>query len=118
MVKRKVTNLEYLWETGEEKGLGIRVVWQNDGGTYSVPPITMRRIRKAFPDALMNRHIFIGYDATKDYNRFQRPIWDTLIKLLTGLTLQQIAHLGGAYIYDMDAEKVLWRWDPASVNGQ
>jgi hypothetical protein len=116
MVKRKVLVKPDPWETGEEKGLGIAVVWQNDGGTYSLPPQTFLRIQDEFPDALMNRHIFIGYDKTKDWNRFQRPVWPTLVQLLTGLTPRQIAQLDGAYIYDMDAEKVLWRWDPA-VNG-
>jgi hypothetical protein len=113
--KKRKSPFVYPWET--EPGLWVRVVWQSGGGTYSLPPTTELKIREAFPDALMNRHIFIGFDETKDYNRYQRPIWDTLVQLLTGLTPQQIAQLGGVSLYDMEAKKVIWRWDP-DVNGR
>ncbi|HKI37594.1 MAG TPA: hypothetical protein VKA46_37405 [Gemmataceae bacterium] len=98
-----------------DQGLVIEVGWQYDGGVYMLSWRSKELIREKYPDAVINPGILLGYDKTEDYNRFHRPYWETLAQIITGLTPEQIAALGGISIYDPRNEKVIWRWDPGSL---
>jgi len=98
-----------------DRGIVIVVGWENNGGFYKLNPISEDLIREHYPDALINPGILLGYDKTEDYNRFHRPFWETLAQMISGLTAEQIAALGGVAIYDPDNEKVIWRWVPGSL---
>jgi hypothetical protein len=95
--------------------LEIAVGWQGNGGTYQLQPWDRRRIREAFPEAVMIPSIFIQYDEKEGYERFHRPYWQQFALMLTGLTAEQIARFGGIRLWDAETEKVLWEWYPDSV---
>jgi hypothetical protein len=99
-------------------GLLIDVGWQGDGGVYQLDLRSEERIHEAFPEAVVIGGMLLDYDKTKDYNRFHRPYWEQIARMLTGLTPEQIGRLGGVRIYDPVARKVLWEWHPAATDGQ
>lgn len=98
-----------------DRGIVILVGWQNDGGVYMLSSRSERLIHEKYPEALINPGILFGYDKTEDYNRFHRPYWETLAQIITGLTPEQIAALGGVTIYHPVQEKVIWHWVPGSL---
>lgn len=102
-------------EPEPDEGIVIEVGWQYDGGVYMLDPRSEDLIQEKYPEAVINPGILFGYDDTKDVNRFHRPYWETLAQIITGLTPEQIAALGGVTIYDMDNGKVIWRWKPKAV---
>ena len=95
--------------------LEIAVGWQQDGGVYELQPWDEDRIREAFPDAVIIPGMLVGYDETEDFERFHRRYWQQIALMLTGLTPEQIARLGGIRIWDPTAKKVLWEWHPEQV---
>lgn len=95
--------------------LVIAVGWQHDGGVYMLQPWDEARIREAFPDAVINPGMLVGYDKSEDFERFHRPYWQQIALMLTGLTPEQIAHFGGVRLWDAAAHKVLWEWHPGQV---
>jgi hypothetical protein len=101
-----------------DEPLEIDVTWQHDGGVYALAPLSEEAIREAFPEAVLPRMIMIGHERDWDIDRLHRPHWQQLTLMLTGLRPEQIAQLGGVRLYDQDAEKTLWEWQPAPANGQ
>jgi hypothetical protein len=98
-----------------DHGIIIDVGWQYDGGVYRPDVLSEDLIREKYPDAVVNPGILFGYDETKDIDRFHRPYWETLAQILTGLTTEQIATLGGVTFWDADHEKVIWHWKPRPI---
>jgi hypothetical protein len=98
-----------------DHGIIIDVGWQQDGGVYRPDVLSEDLIRVKYPEAVVNPGILFGYDETEDFNRFHRPYWETLAQIITGLTPEQIAALGGVTFWDTDNEKVIWRWKPRPV---
>jgi hypothetical protein len=101
-----------------DQPLEIYVGWQQDGGVYGLEPLSKRAIQEAFPQAVIHPLIMIGHDRSADIDRFHRPHWEQMAQMLTGLTAEQIARLGGVRIYDPEAEKVIWEWRPPSATHQ
>lgn len=96
--------------------LRIVVGWQGDGGVYRLDLASERRIREAYPDALViSDGMLLGYDKKRDYNRYHRPYWEQIARMLTGLNDEQIANLGGVKMYDTIARKEIWSWMPRAV---
>jgi hypothetical protein len=95
--------------------LEIAVGWQGNGGTYQLQPWDERRVREAFPEAVLIPSIFIEYDPEEGYERYHPPYWKQFALMLTGLTPEQIARLGGIRLWDAAAHKVLWEWHPDRV---
>src|SRR5262249_10783549 len=102
----------------EEPGLRIAVGWQHDGGVYELDLASIRKIQKAFPEARIIGGMLIGYDRERDYERYHKPDFEQIVRMLTGLTPEQIGQLGGVRIEDPLAEKDLWAWKPGDANGQ
>jgi hypothetical protein len=98
--------------------LEIAVGWQGNGGVYMLQPWDKDRVREAFPEAVVIPTMFIGYDEAEGYERFHRPYWQQIALMLTGLTPERIARLGGIRIWDPEAQKVLWEWHPDQVVAQ
>jgi hypothetical protein len=100
-----------------DEAIYIGVSWQGDGGVYGVDPLSEDRIRAAYPEALVIEDgLLLGYDKKRDYNRYHRPYWEQIAKMLTGLNEEQIASLGGVRFYDTAADQVIWAWKPQAVN--
>jgi hypothetical protein len=95
--------------------LEIAVGWQHDGGVYQLQPWDERRIREAFPEAVIIPTMLVGYDKTEDFERFHRRYWQQIALMLSGLTPEQIASFGGFRLWDAAAHKVLWEWHPDAV---
>jgi hypothetical protein len=107
------------WEDPIKVGeaIYIRVGWQGDGGVYRLDPLSEDRLREAYPDALVIEDgLLLGYDKKRDYNRYHRPYWEQIAKMLTALNEEQIANLGGIRIYDTTTDKEIWSWKPKAVN--
>jgi hypothetical protein len=93
------------------KHLILEVGWQGDGGAYGLDLDSYDRIRAAYPDAPVNPDgMLLGYDQARDYDRYHRPYWPQIALMLTGLTEDQIAQLGGIELFDTTAGRVLWSW--------
>src|SRR5262245_33336928 len=99
-------------------GLQIEVGWQSDGGVYVLESLSKSLIRRIYPEAVINPVIVVGFDDSEDIDRFQRPHWEQVARMLTGLTPEQIRHLGGVRLYDHDAKKIIWRWNPPTSNSE
>jgi hypothetical protein len=95
--------------------LEIAVGWQGNGGAYQLQPWDQRRVREAFPEAIMIPAIFIHFDESVGYEPFHRPYWPEFARMLTGLTPEQLAHFGGVRLWDSSRHKVLWEWHPEPV---
>ncbi len=95
--------------------LEIAVGWQGNGGVYMLQPWDKQRVQETYPEAVIIPAMMVGYDRTEDFTRFHRPHWQQITLMLTGLTPEQIARLGGVRLWDPEAKKVLWEWHPDAV---
>jgi hypothetical protein len=99
-----------------EDALLIVVGLQHDGGVYQLDPLSERRIEEAFPGANVLPVVVLGYRTEADFERTHRPHWEQVAKVLTGLTPEQIARLGGVRVYDPERNRVVWEWRPGALS--
>ena len=104
-------NRKYL--NGITDAIQINVWVTYDGVLYTLPHRTQRRIEERFPEARPLPRIILGHDKREEFPSRHEPYWDRMVSMLTGLTAEQIAELGGICIYNPDTEKVVRRWHPA-----
>jgi len=117
MTKATKQQRKPLWP--KAPGLQILVGWQYNGGVYGLDPWSEDKIQEAFPEARMIEDgMLLGYNETRDYERFHKPHFEQIAQMLTGLSPEQIGRLGGIRIYDTEAKKVLWTWRPPAANGE
>jgi hypothetical protein len=103
--------------TKPREGLRIIVGWQGDGGVYQLDLASEKRIKAVYPEApVISDGMLLGYDKKRDYNRYHRPHWQPIARMLTGLNDEQIARLGGIQIYDPVAARAIWSWVPETVS--
>jgi len=86
--------------TGPLGPLEIVVKRQSDGYIYGMRPTTRNLVRKRFPESKMVTNVFIATNTNGDLEASQGSIWDQVVKILTGLTDEQIEELGGYTVYD------------------
>jgi hypothetical protein len=86
--------------------IDILVARRSDGCTYSVSPLTFNLIRKSYPEARVVPSVFIAKSSDSDFETEQGPYWDHVAFILTGLSEQQIKHLGGYQIIDWRRKEV------------
>jgi hypothetical protein len=98
-----------------KKILFMEAGWQGDQGVYGLSSWTKDRIREVYPDALIIPVILMGMDKAGDYERYHRPYWEQIARMLTGLTSEQIGRLGGIRLVYLPAKKVLWEWHPEAA---
>jgi hypothetical protein len=96
-----------------EDAVLITVGIQQDGATYALSPTTEQRIREAYPKLHRLPAVFLGYHKDSDFDWLHPPRWKEMALLLTGLSEDQIAQLGGVRLYSPEREEVLWEWKPA-----
>src|SRR5262249_55801418 len=94
----------------------VRAGIQHDGGVYGLDLRSQERILNAFPGAQPLRSIKLGHYRESDFERLGRPRWKQTVLMLTGLTREQIAQLGGVTIYDTDNKRILFQWPPETFN--
>jgi len=86
--------------TGPLGPLEIVVKRQSDGYTYGMRPTTYFLIQKRFPDSKMAANVFVATNTHSDIEADQGPVWDLVVKTLTGLTDEQIEEFGGYTMFD------------------
>ncbi len=106
---------------GDPDGQGpidVLVGRQSNGWTYALHPNSLQVIRKHFPAVHPRPSIFLGRDAQSDYEVASGTRYDQIAVLLTGLSLEELAELGGYRIVDPITDLVLHETDvvPAGVN--
>lgn len=84
----------------------ILVSRRSDGCTYSLSPTSRKLIRRAAPDAYLAPIVFIASQTPNDFETTQGPIWGQVANILTGLSEEQLAHLGGYSVIDPVARQV------------
>jgi hypothetical protein len=68
---------------------------QNDGAVYALYPLSKDRIWEHHPGLELPRSIFLGHYKEKDFERLNRPRWERMMVLLTGLEPEELMRLGG-----------------------
>src|SRR5262249_14996685 len=90
----------------------IYMGWDNNGCVYELHPRSEDMVKERFAPDRMLPLVFLGYEKEEDFERLHVPHLQLVGTLLTGLTLEQIAQLGGLRLYDPKAKKVMWEWLP------
>jgi hypothetical protein len=90
----------------------VTVGIQHDGAAYELDSFTRQRLRQQFPNQTRLPDVFLGHHHASDFPRLHAPHWETVVRLLTGFSDEQIAELGGARLYSPEEDKVLWEWKP------
>jgi hypothetical protein len=98
--------------------LVIRVGWDWEGAVYVLHPWTKRRVQQAFPQARMIPKVFLAYEKKEDFETLHGPYLQIVGAMLTGLTVDQIAQLGGLRIIEAVEESVVWEWRPTLSRAQ
>lgn len=78
----------------------IYVTPHSDGCVYGLDPYSGRLIRKRFPNTRLVHTISIRSEMKPDFRTAQGHLWDQVARMLTGLTDEQLAELGGYRLYD------------------
>jgi hypothetical protein len=93
-----------------EGGLGpvdVAIALGSDGCSYGLDPYSRRLIHKRFPNARPLQIVSIRTQMQPDYQTAHRHLWDQVVRLLTGLTDEQLDELGGYRLYDQDRKEFL-----------
>lgn len=94
----------------------VEVGWQTYSAFYDLDYPSEELIQAAYPDAKILDRLVVRCKTREDLVEQQRPLWPQIAVLLTGLSLEQLARLGGYRIVEPWPRKVLWEWKPAAVN--
>jgi hypothetical protein len=105
MAKKARASSKVKWDVERDDGpLVIYIGRQGDGGVYRLGPWSKKRIADAHPQARRVPFLHIGYYDVQDFEKLQGPFWPSLVQLLTGLTAEQLAALGGVDLYEVSSE--------------
>jgi hypothetical protein len=88
---------------------------QNDGAVYMIHPLSEFRIKERYPDAVSLRSLMLGHRKEEEFEKLNYPRREQLVLMLTGLTPEQIAELGGVRIFNQENECIDWEWKPEVV---
>jgi len=86
----------------------IYMTWQSLGNTFVLHPHSRTAIRRRFPKARQVSSISVEYLTRSDFEQTHGPIWDHIALVLTGLSSEQLAELGGYRIYDPATEQTVY----------
>jgi hypothetical protein len=89
--------------------IDILVGRQSHGNTYNLDPRSYRLLRQRFPRGHGRPTVFIGRDTNDGYEAPRGPIYDRVVTLLTGLSLEQLLDAFGGYrVVDPLSNLTLW----------
>jgi hypothetical protein len=97
-------------ETTNGEPLLVQVNQQPHGSFYALEFLSQRRIRELFPEVHGLPSVFFGFNKEDEFESLHRPLWPLAAKLLTGLTEDQIARVGGVRFYNPWTKEVVWEW--------
>jgi hypothetical protein len=81
-----------------------------DGETYALDPRSLDRLRdKLGTEAHVRTRIFLAHETSADYQDAHGPIAAQVIQLLTGVTEDRLASIGGVVFRDPITDQTLPR---------
>ena len=89
----------------------ILVGRQGDGTSYSLHPNSLKLIRQRFPQVHPRPTVFIGSNPHADIEASVGPIYNQVVRCLTGLRLSQLKEIGGFRVVDPLTNLVLYQSD-------
>ena len=84
----------------EQVPIIIHIGVQRDGYVFELRPTSRDWLEENYPDKYRVTDLFIGFDKSQDIEQIPESIWDHISQLLTGLTLEEINHIGGFTVYN------------------
>ena len=87
-------------ESGPLAPLDVIAEPVGDGTVYRLSTASQERVTRRFPDARLAGEAFFSTQTQADYERDHGRIWDQVIKLLSGLSVDQVRELGGYRVYE------------------
>lgn len=87
-----------------------------DGQTFALHPLSRRRLREGFGDAVhMHPRVFIAHETAADYERLRVALAAQVIVLLTGVSEARLAELGGVCFRDSATDQELELLDDTAL---
>ena len=81
---------------------------QSIGCTFTLHPHSRSAILRRFPQSQQVSSVAIEYGTKFDLEQAHGPIWDHVALVLSGLSLEELATLGGYRVLDLTNEKIIY----------
>lgn len=96
----------------EERGplapLTILSIATSEGTEFRLEPASQERILTHFPNARPSGQVTFPEQVREDFEQQHGPVWNQVIILLTGISEEAIARLGGVRIVDDEDGQILY----------
>ena len=108
-------------ELGPLAPLTILSIPMNGGTVFRLEANSQARIMQHYPNARMRGEVvqpdgvMFPHDVREDFERQHGPVWDEVITVLTGISEEEVAGLGGIRIVTLNGE-VLYERLPSTVS--
>ena len=79
------------------------------GADFALHPHSQRFIQRRFPDSHSIASISIESTTLDDFQRQHGSIWDHIAQVLSGLTMEKLASIGGFVIVDPAREQIVYQ---------
>ena len=99
------------------RGVEIDVGRQRDGWTFQLSPKAKQILRGKVPEPVLKTSVFVGYDTKSDFEFFHGPVWEHVAMLLTRLSPDQLAQLGGYFFVDRSGNDEILFSQPSPSQG-
>jgi hypothetical protein len=99
------------------RGVEIEVGRQRNGWTFRLSPDAKQILRGKVPEPILNTSVFVGYDTKSDFEFFHGPVWEHVAQLLTQLSPDQLAQVGGFFFVDRSGDDEILFSQPSSSRG-
>jgi hypothetical protein len=88
--------------------LTVLVGKQKDGYVFRLKPSSKRELlqERDLQDTVSS--VFISYDTKHDFEQIHGRVWDHVITLLTGMSLNKLNRIGGFVIVDPSMDQILY----------
>ena len=93
----------------------INVGKQRDGYVFRPKPTSRVWLEEHYPDKERVASVFIGFDKMQDLQQIADSVWGQVWQLLTGLSLEEINHIGGLVVVDPVTKQEVYSSVPVHV---
>lgn len=81
---------------------------QKDGYVFRLKPSSKRELLQERDSQDTVSSVFISYDTKHDFEQIHGRIWDHIITLLTGISLNKLNRVGGFVVVDPSMNQTLY----------
>jgi hypothetical protein len=95
----------------QEEAMGkmtLLVGQQKDGYVFRLKPSSKKDLLQERDSPDLVSSVFISYDTKHDFEQIHGPVWDHIISLLTGLSLNDLNRVGGFAVVDPGTGQTLF----------